>query len=61
LSEYLFLEEATKILNIDRTTLYRWHKNGRVTLYKKGRRTVIKTSDVERLKTENEDLRPLER
>ncbi len=60
MEEYLNLEEATKILNVQRTTLYRWHKIGKVTLYKKGNRTVIKAADVERLKAENEIVRPLE-
>jgi len=59
LDDLISLNEAAKIVGVDRSAFYRWNKSGRITLYKKGSRTVIKRSDAERIKAENEDVKPL--
>ena len=60
--EYMSIKEATEFLNVNPSTIYRWAKNGRLTLYKKGlRTTLIKRSDAKRIKAENEQIRPLEK
>jgi excisionase family DNA binding protein len=58
LEEYISLEEAAQICNVTRAAIYRWQKNGRIILYKKGSRTVVKRSDIEKIKKENEEIRP---
>jgi excisionase family DNA binding protein len=60
LDEFISLDEAAKICNVTRAAIYRWHKTGRVTLYKKGSRTVIKRSDIEQIKKENETVKPFD-
>ena len=60
-NEYMSIKEASEFLNVNPSTIYRWAKNGRLSLYKKGlRTTLIKRSDIERMKAENEQIRPLE-
>lgn len=58
LDEYITLDEAAKICNVTRAAIYRWQKNGRITLYKKGSRTVVKRSDIEEIKRKTEEIRP---
>lgn len=59
MDEFMTLTEAAEILNIDRSAFYRWNKTGKITLYKKGTRTLVKTDDVYRLKLESEEIKPL--
>lgn len=59
LDDLISLNEAAKIVGVDRSAFYRWNKSGRIILYKKGNRTVIKRSDAERIKAENEEVRLL--
>ncbi|NLW48802.1 MAG: helix-turn-helix domain-containing protein [Firmicutes bacterium] len=58
MDEYITLDEAAKICNVTRAAIYRWQKNGRITLYKKGSRTVVKRSDIEEIKRKTEEIRP---
>ena len=58
MDEYITLDEAAKICNVTRAAIYRWQKNGRITLYKKGSRTVVKSIDIEKIKKENEEIKP---
>ncbi len=61
-NEYMSIKEASELLNVNPSTIYRWAKSGRLSLYKKGlRTTIIKRSDIERIKAENEQIRPLEK
>ncbi|HBF39760.1 MAG TPA: DNA-binding protein [Firmicutes bacterium] len=59
MDEILTMEEAAEFIGVDRTTLYRWAKAGKITIYKKGRNSVIKKADAEKVKAENEELKPL--
>lgn len=58
LDEYITLDEAAKICNVTRAAIYRWQKNGRINLFKKGARTVVKRTDIEKIRKENEEIRP---
>lgn len=57
----LTINEAAEFIGIDRTTLYRYAKQNppKIIIYKKGARSVVKESDVIRLKDELEKLTPL--
>jgi excisionase family DNA binding protein len=57
--EYISLKKAVELVGVDRSTLYRWGKSGRITLYKKGRNTLVDKDELERVKAENEVIRPL--
>jgi excisionase family DNA binding protein len=57
--EFISLNEAVKLMGVDRSTLYRWGKAGKITLYKKGRNTLVDKEELERIKAENEIIRPL--
>lgn len=57
--EYLSVNDALKMLNITRVTLYRWAKSGKLPIYKQGRKSLIKKADAERVKKENEEIRLL--
>lgn len=43
------LKEVTKLLCVDKTTLWRWHKTGYLVKSKVGRKVYYKMSDVEKL------------
>jgi excisionase family DNA binding protein len=57
--EYISMNEAAEFLNVTRLTLYRWAKSGKLKIYKKGRNSIIKKTDAERVKREMEQIRPL--
>lgn len=57
--EYISVNDTLKLLNITRATLYRWAKSGKLPIYKRGRQSLIKKADAERVKKENEEIRPL--
>jgi excisionase family DNA binding protein len=60
LDELMTITEAMKILGIEsRATIYRWSKNGKLPIYKKSGKSWIKTEDVERLRNEIGELKPL--
>ncbi len=53
------LQEATRRLRISRATLYRWAREGRLTLYRLGpRATRIREEDLQRLETEAAPVHP---
>lgn len=60
-NEYIPIETAANELNVSRTAIYTWHKKGRITLYKKAGRTYMLRSDIDKIKSENDDFKPLER
>lgn len=43
------LEDVIKLLRVDKTTLWRWHKTGYLVKSKVGRKVYYKVSDVEKL------------
>lgn len=57
---YLTFNDAADFIGVKRTTLYRWAKEHKLTIYKKGRLSYIKKDEAERLKAEYEQIRPLE-
>lgn len=59
--EHIPIETAANELNVTRTAIYTWHKKGRITLYKKAGRTYMLRSEIDKIKAENDDFRPLER
>jgi excisionase family DNA binding protein len=60
MDELLTISEAMKILGIEsRATIYRWSKTGKLPIYKKSGKSWIKTEDVEKLKKEIGELKPL--
>jgi excisionase family DNA binding protein len=61
LDEYITIDQAAKECGVTRAAVYRWHKIGRITLYKKGLRTVVTRSDIDKIKAESESIRPLDR
>jgi excisionase family DNA binding protein len=59
--EYVTADEACNILGVTRKTLDRYAKAGRIRKYRRGIRNVVfKRADVERLKRELEDIRPVD-
>ncbi len=44
--ELVPLAEATKILGVDTSTIYRWRKNGYIKAIKRGRKVFIRRSDI---------------
>jgi predicted site-specific integrase-resolvase len=59
--DYVPIETAANELNVSRTAIYTWHKKARITLYKKAGKTYMLRSEIDKIKTEKEDFRPLER
>ncbi len=59
MDELITLNEAAEICGFKRENLYRWAKNGRLVIYKKGSRSFVKRADIERIKNENEEIKPL--
>ena len=59
LDEYMSLDDAAQFLKVDRSTLYRWAKIKKLMIYKQGRHSLVKKSDVQRIQKENEEIRPL--
>jgi excisionase family DNA binding protein len=57
--EFISLDEASKICNVTRPALYKWAKAGKITIYKKGRHSLVKKEEIHRIKKENEEIRPL--
>ncbi len=57
--EYITLNEAAEKCNVTRAAIYSWHKQGKIKLFKKGRYTVVKLSEIEKIKVEREEIRPL--
>jgi excisionase family DNA binding protein len=60
LTEIWQLDEAAEIIGVDRSAFYRWNKAGKIGLYKKGSRTVVKRTDVDQIKKENETVKPFD-
>ncbi len=60
MDEFITLNEAAELIGIDRSAFYRWSKAGKIKLYKKGSQTLVKRSDIEKIKAERETIRPIE-
>ena len=59
--EYVTADEACGILGVTRRTLDRYADAGRIRKYRRGIRNVVfRRADVERLKRELEEIRPLD-
>jgi excisionase family DNA binding protein len=58
--EYFTFNDAAEFIGIKRVTLYRWAKEHKLTIYKKGRLSYIKKVEAEKLKAEYEQIKPLE-
>ena len=59
--EYVTADEACNILGVTRRTLDRYADTGRIKKYRRGIRNVVfRRADVERLKRELEEVRPIE-
>ena len=59
--EYVTADEACDILGVTRRTLDRYADAGRIRKYRRGIRNVVfRRIDVERLKRELEEVRPIE-
>jgi excisionase family DNA binding protein len=59
MDEYLTLNEASEILKIKRPNLYRLAKSGELPIYKQGKKSVIKKSELEEYKAKQLEIRPL--
>jgi len=60
LDEFITLNEAAELIGIDRSAFYRWSKTDKIKLYKKGAQTLVKRSDIEKIKAERETIRPID-
>jgi excisionase family DNA binding protein len=49
LDEWVSINEAVKILNVTRSTIYRWSKSGRLPIYKVVGKSLIKKADIKGL------------
>lgn len=58
LDEWLSLNDAAEMLNVHRTTIYRWAKAGKITIYKKMGQSIVKKTDVEKILREIKPLYP---
>ena len=59
--EYVTADEACDILGVTRRTLDRYADSGRIRKYRRGiRNVVLRRADVERLKRELEEIRPID-
>jgi len=59
--EYLTPQEASKLLGVTRRTLDRYAEEKRIAKYRKGFHNIVfKRSDVERLKQELEEIKPVD-
>lgn len=59
--EYVTADEACDILGVTRRTLDRYAESGRIRKYRRGIRNVVfRRTDVERLKSELEEIRPID-
>jgi excisionase family DNA binding protein len=56
---YITLDKAAELCQVTRAAIYKWAKTGRLNIYKKGSRSLVKIEDIERVKVENEKIRPL--
>ena len=53
-----YIRRCNSICNVTRAAIYCWQKSGRITLYNKRSRTVVKRSDIKEIKKKNEEIRP---
>jgi excisionase family DNA binding protein len=58
LDEWLNLNEAAKILNINRATIYRWSKQGILPIYKMVGKSMVKKADVDKVLADIKPLHP---
>jgi excisionase family DNA binding protein len=59
--EYITAEEACNILGVTRRTLDRYADSGRIRKYRRGIRNIVfRRIDVERLKQELDEVRPID-
>lgn len=52
MEEFLTIKEAMELLGVDRSTLYRWSKAGKLLIYKKTGKSVLKREEVEKFLNE---------
>jgi excisionase family DNA binding protein len=57
--EYITLAQAAEFCQVTRAAIYKWAKAGRLNIYKKGSRSIVKKEDIKRVKAENEVIRSL--
>ena len=58
MDEWLSLTDAAERLGIHRTTIYRWAKAGKITIYKKMGQSIVKKADIEKILNEIKPLYP---
>ncbi|HOJ76695.1 MAG TPA: helix-turn-helix domain-containing protein [Bacillota bacterium] len=56
MEEWVSINEAAKILGVNRTTIYRWSKSGQLPIYKVVGKSKVKKADIEKLLN---DVKPL--
>lgn len=59
MDELMHINDAVIVLEVDRSTIYRWSKSGRLPIYKKAGKSWVKKEDVERIQKEIGELKPL--
>jgi predicted site-specific integrase-resolvase len=59
--EYISLKDASDYLGVNRITLYRWAKlkPPKIIIYKKANQSLVKKADIEKIKEEREEIKPL--
>ncbi len=56
--EYATKAEAARLLGVDRLTIYRWIKSGKLKAERIGREVLIRRSDLSRMSTRKRAKRP---
>ena len=59
MEDLITLNEAAEICGLKRENIYRWAKQGRIIIYKKGAHSFVKKEDILRIKKENDEIRTL--
>lgn len=59
MDELIHLNDAVIELEVDRSTLYRWSKDGKLPIYKKSGKSYVKKEDLEQVKKEFTELKPI--
>ena len=54
--EWLTIDEAAKILGVNKATIYRWSRSGELIIYKVVHKSKVKKADVDKILA---DIKPL--